>query len=289
MTPRKIQRALLSVSDKTGLIDFARALVDFGVELISTGGTRKTLQEAGLPVVDADGMGRAFPEMQMTTFAIYGAETYPAVLCDDKGNSVVIDHAITPLWMERMARAVTISMGCTAVLAMPPFTGRQVKDYGVKRTLTKAREIGSAILAARAAKEDPVGAIVLREGGRLLFEGKIVELRRWTTAGFARGEVEMERLGQGAGAVLRIEFQNENLIARVDGEVVATVPDLICIVETGTGRPISTEELRYGLRVSVVGLPVSPLLRSAEALAVVGPGAFGYDAEYRPIGEYREG
>ncbi|MFO0967398.1 MAG: hypothetical protein U0793_17705 [Gemmataceae bacterium] len=49
MTPRKIQRALLSVSDKTGLIDFARALVDFGVELISTGGTRKTLADAGLP------------------------------------------------------------------------------------------------------------------------------------------------------------------------------------------------------------------------------------------------
>ncbi len=47
-----IRRALLSVSDKTGLVDFARVLADLGMELISTGGTRKALQEAGLAVWD---------------------------------------------------------------------------------------------------------------------------------------------------------------------------------------------------------------------------------------------
>ncbi len=62
MTLRIIRRALLSVSDKTGLVDFARALADFGVELISTGGTRKTLADAGLTVVDiAEVTG--FPEI----------------------------------------------------------------------------------------------------------------------------------------------------------------------------------------------------------------------------------
>ena len=43
----KIQRAILSVTDKTGLVDFARKLVDQGVELVSTGGTAKLLREAG--------------------------------------------------------------------------------------------------------------------------------------------------------------------------------------------------------------------------------------------------
>ena len=60
--PRPIRRALLSVSDKTGLVDLARGLAGFGVELISTGGTRKALAEAGLPVRDiAEVTG--FPEM----------------------------------------------------------------------------------------------------------------------------------------------------------------------------------------------------------------------------------
>jgi phosphoribosylaminoimidazolecarboxamide formyltransferase/IMP cyclohydrolase len=59
---RRISRALLSVSDKTGLVEFARALAEQGVELISTGGTRKTLADAGLDVSDvADVTG--FPEM----------------------------------------------------------------------------------------------------------------------------------------------------------------------------------------------------------------------------------
>jgi phosphoribosylaminoimidazolecarboxamide formyltransferase/IMP cyclohydrolase len=60
--PRRINRALLSVSDKTGLVDFAKALAGYNVELVSTGGTARTLESAGLKVIDvADLTG--FPEM----------------------------------------------------------------------------------------------------------------------------------------------------------------------------------------------------------------------------------
>jgi phosphoribosylaminoimidazolecarboxamide formyltransferase/IMP cyclohydrolase len=47
---RRVSRALLSVSDKTGLVDFARALADRGIELVSTGGTRRTLSEGRLSI-----------------------------------------------------------------------------------------------------------------------------------------------------------------------------------------------------------------------------------------------
>ncbi|MBV8489721.1 MAG: bifunctional phosphoribosylaminoimidazolecarboxamide formyltransferase/IMP cyclohydrolase, partial [Candidatus Eremiobacteraeota bacterium] len=60
--PRRVLRALLSVSDKTGLVGFARALTDFGIELVSTGGTRKTLTDAGLTVIDVAEL-TGFPEM----------------------------------------------------------------------------------------------------------------------------------------------------------------------------------------------------------------------------------
>ncbi len=60
--PRRITRALLSVSDKAGLIDFARALVGYGVELVSTGGTAKAIKDAGLPVIDVAEL-TGFPEM----------------------------------------------------------------------------------------------------------------------------------------------------------------------------------------------------------------------------------
>src|SRR5262244_1713551 len=59
---RPITRALLSVSDKTGLVEFARALAELGIVLISTGGTRKTLADAGLKVLDVSEV-TGFPEM----------------------------------------------------------------------------------------------------------------------------------------------------------------------------------------------------------------------------------
>ena len=58
----RIQRALISVSDKAGVVDFARALASHGVELLSTGGTAKLLASAGLPVIEV-GDYTGFPEM----------------------------------------------------------------------------------------------------------------------------------------------------------------------------------------------------------------------------------
>src|SRR3974390_486570 len=59
---RRISRALISVSAKAGLIDFARSLAVFGIELVSTGGTRKALADAGLPARDVSEL-TGFPEM----------------------------------------------------------------------------------------------------------------------------------------------------------------------------------------------------------------------------------
>src|ERR1700685_1835029 len=59
---RRVSRALISVSDKTGVVDFARALAGRGIELISTGGTRKALSDAGLKVLDVSDL-TGFPEM----------------------------------------------------------------------------------------------------------------------------------------------------------------------------------------------------------------------------------
>src|SRR5947208_9643868 len=60
--PRKINRALLSVSDKNGLAEFAKTLANFGVELISTGGTAKFLRDNGLEITDVSAV-TGFPEM----------------------------------------------------------------------------------------------------------------------------------------------------------------------------------------------------------------------------------
>ena len=122
-------------------------------------------------------------------------------------------------------------------------------------------------------------------GGRQLFTGKVSDIQRRLVGGFARGVLKLEGHGPDQGSSVAIDFQNENLIARRDdGEVLAVVPDLICIIDQDTGEPITTELLRYGLRVIVLGIPATEMLKTPEALAVVGPAAFGYPGvEYVPL------
>lgn len=80
-----------------------------------------------------------------------------------------------------------------------------------------------------------------------------------------------------------VSFQNENLVAIIDDEIVASVPDLLVALDAETGRPVTTEALRYGLRVIVVGFPCAAQWRTPDGLTVVGPHYFDYDIEYRPI------
>ncbi len=78
-TPR-IQRAIISVSDKLGLADFARGLVAAGVELYSTGGTRKHLESEGIPVRDVSDY-TGFPEMMDGRLKTLHPKVHGGILC----------------------------------------------------------------------------------------------------------------------------------------------------------------------------------------------------------------
>ena len=238
---------------------------------------------AGLPVVDADGMGRAFPEFQMKTFFVYGVPCCPMAVADEKGNSVIIRETITPYWAERLARATTVQMGCVACYAVAPMSAEQVRRTAIPMTLTLARNLGNAVAQARANGDDPLDAILSTCPGAILFSGKVMDIDRRTTAGFARGSVTIDGLDSFTGERMIIDFQNENLIARRDGEIVCTVPDLICAVASDIGEPVTTELMRYGLRVTILGFPAPALWTTPEGLAVAGPEAFGYETEYIPL------
>ena len=86
-------------------------------------------------MVDGDGMGRAFPEVQMSTFFIYGLDPAPGAIADDKGNVVVFQKIVTTcIWLERFARHVAVEMGAGAGFATTPMRG----DY-LKRTPCRTR------------------------------------------------------------------------------------------------------------------------------------------------------
>jgi uncharacterized protein len=256
---------------------------------IEAGGLNSTVPIAlaarlGIPMLDIDGMGRAFPEIQMVTHNLYGITATPFTMADEKGNSAVL-ATIDNRWMETFARSLSVDMGATATIGCYAARVGQLREAAIPGSLSYAERIGTVIRQTRAAHGDVVRAILDVTRGFVLFRGKIADVQRRTVSGFARGEATLEGLAGDAGHRLTVEFQNENLVARRDAEILVTVPDLIVIVEEETGEPITTEQLRYGFRVVVLGLPCDARWRTARALSVVGPRYFGYDVEYVPVEE----
>ena len=254
-----------------------------------------TAAQTGLPVVDADGMGRAFPEVQMCTYFIYGHGPSPAALADEKGNRVVYARVKDMFWLERLARTAAVDMGAAAGFALPPMRGDFLQRYAVPGTVSRCLALGHTVLDARARHDDVIEAVRASADGVRLFGGKIADVRRELRGGFAVGRVRLEGIDDCLGQRAEIDIQNENLVfrrARVGGtfEVGASVPDLIVLLDADNGQPITTEVLRFGLRVAVLAFPCHDLLRTPEALAVIGPSAFGYaDVTYRPLQRATDG
>jgi uncharacterized protein len=259
---------------------------------IEIGGINSTIPlvvgaRLGLPIVDADGMGRAFPELQMETFGVYGVSGSPMVVTDEYGDSTLLNGADNHQ-MEWLSRMVAIRMGGCAYIAEYSMSGAEVKRTAIPNTLTLAMRIGRCLRQAKTKHENPFDALLkllpqtLYHHGRIIFAGKIVDVARETRNGFSLGSARIDGLGNWRGT-MQIEIQNEYLIARVDGQVRAIVPDLICIMDSETAEPITTENLRYGQRVTIVAVAVPEIMRTPEALAVFGPSCFGLDEPFTPI------
>lgn len=261
---------------------------------IEAGGVNSMLPIAaaarmGLPLVDADGMGRAFPELQMVTFTIGGMSATPMALTDEKGNCVIFD-TITNKWTEELARAVTMSCGGSVSVCLYAMEGKMLKKYAVKNIITRSEMLGRAIRDLKDSTDStPEETFFKATEGFKLFKGKIADVLRETRGAFNFGKVVLEGIGEYKGHEAYVDFQNENLVACVDGEILVTVPDLICLVDTETFIPVTTDALKYGKRVFVVGLKCFEMWRTPKGLELVGPRYFGCDTDYIPVEERVKG
>jgi DUF917 family protein len=257
---------------------------------IEAGGLNSTIPFAvaaatGLPLIDGDGMGRAFPELQMVSFTMHGISATPMVIADEKGNSSVIS-AISNHWTERLARVQAVEMGGAALVALYPMSGAQMKRGILRSTISLIKEIGETIASEKKANRNPGNALAVRLGGKKLFTGRVIDIDRRTEGGFARGRATFKGIDSDEGQTFTVDFQNEFLIAAdQDSKLLAVTPDLICALDADGGLPVTTEQLRYGLAVSMIGLPCADQWTTPEGLDIVGPGYFGYQHHYVPLRE----
>lgn len=232
-----------------------------------------------LPYADADGMGRAFPTIPMTAMHLAGVPACPVVIMDGRG-SIVRFNTCDTFWAERLARSATTMMGALTSSALYPMSVATARVATVIGSVSKAIRVGRT-LATRS--ETAVAEAVEELHAYVLSVGKIIDIERRIDGGWVRGWLTVDGLADFRGRLLHIEIQNENLVALEDGEVRASVPDIITVLDTENGGVISTERLRYGQRVTVIAFAADAIWRTDKGLAVGGPRAMGYDFDYSPI------
>ena len=245
--------------------------------------------ERNLPVVDADGMGRAFPELQMESFSIYGVSATPLAAAAELGDTLILDNIKNAETAEQIVRNFSVAAGGgQCVSAEHVMSGETVKRVSILGTLSLCLEIGRLLIANANNLDRFIGELtkllVPTHYGdvRKLFQGKVVDVSRRVEGGYDFGTLHLEPFDQGAGA-MTISIKNEYLIAIQNDRPVALTPDLICILDNETGRPITAETIRYGQRVTVIGIGAPARMRTAKALTVVSPRNFGFDFDYTPI------
>jgi DUF917 family protein len=234
--------------------------------------------ELGLAVLDADGMGRAFPKATMISMNVAGLPSEFAVMSDVVGNVTVL-RTIDIAWLERHARAFTVAAGGIALGAHYLLTSETAPGAVIEGTVSRAIQVGRRLLGAT----EPIPEIADELGAAVLLTGKVIDIDRNTDGGFTRGSVTIEGIGADRGRMVRVEIQNENLVVIEDGAVVVSVPDLVSILDSETGEAISTEMLRFGQRVSVLAWACDPLWRTPRGIELAGPQAFDFDFDYVPF------
>ena len=239
----------------------------------------------GLPVLDADGMGRAFPEVHQETMEIAGIPAGPTVVVDERGHRVIFRNTEGP-WIEKLERAIAIACGGIAASAEYHMTVAEARYATVPGTISLAERIGRAISEAQ---EDPVQAVIDVTGAARIIDGKVVDIERRIQDGFVKGLLTIEGTKGDAGKTLEIDIQNEYLVARLDGRLVAMVPDIITLLDEQTGEAIHTERLKYGQRLVAIAFPCPPVWRTERGLEIAGPKPFGYDTPYIPVEEMLAG
>jgi len=236
---------------------------------------------ASLPLIDGDFMGRAFPELQMLTPHIFGMSGCPAVIADERLQTIVFE-TLDNRWLEKLVRNAVATFGGSACGGLYPMTASQARGPLIEGTVSLSMRIGEAI---RSHSDDVMQAIGREISLYQLGKGKVADIERRTSGGFVRGSAVIEGIEEDRGRIFRLEFQNENLVVLEDGEPLATVPDIITLLDYHTAQGIVTEGIKYGQRLSIVAFPSPQAWTSPEGLMTVGPRAFGYDFDYIPVEE----
>ena len=239
----------------------------------------------GKKVVDGDYAGRAVPEIVQITPSMAGKQLAPMSSVDEWGNVAFIERVRNHECAEAMGKALsTVAFGLVGQTAFV-MSGRELKELLIRGTVSESMMVGKTLREARERGDDPAAAVAKKLNAWVLFRGKVSGKEWEDRQGYYWGTHTISGSGEFAGHEFKIWFKNENHISWLDGKPYVTSPDIIQVIQAGTGEPITNPMLSEGVNVAVIGVRKRRAFATKEGIAAVGPNHYGFDIEHRPIEE----
>lgn len=210
----------------------------------------------GIPLVNADGQGRAVPELNTTLYSIYGVPTSPLVLAGGLPNTdVIVAYPYDPFdtkTTEKIARAICTSYDMVAAFSTWTVNAEDIKNKLVVKAIDDCLAVGGAFRNARENNLDIVDEIKKAINCKEIVTGEVTKVELKQVDGFDLG---ITHLKGSDNKEYTICFKNENMIVRnSDNEVLGTVPDLICMVDVENRFPITNADIKEGMKVAYLGV-----------------------------------
>jgi len=217
----------------------------------------------GIPVVDADGAGRAVPEVHLKVYTIDNISLAPMAVADIYcRNLVIVKQTRDSRSAERIARTLATEWGHSAYTARRILTGNQVKISPILHTLSKSIRIGMLLRTS----VDPIGAVLKETKGFRLFQGVVEKVQRETKGGFTWTNVMLRGTDERQNSRFELRAKNEILVAYRDQKLAAMAPDIVTPVHPETGKCITAEKIKKSESVTILGFPAPNKWRTNKGL-----------------------
>lgn len=244
----------------------------------------------GIPVINADAVGRSAPETQMTSFIGYDISLTPMPLVDNMGNTIIVMESDKSTYADEIGRFVVTKGGGMGANAHYAMSGTQLKKSCIPGAISNSIRVGKTILNAKASGQNPLQAFMAEEKGLKLFEGVVDVVEGDDKGGFYLTNATMNGSGEFADKKAKLVIKNEVMAVWVDEKIKSIFPDLACLIYTDNGTGVMSADLKAGMKITIVGLPCHDRLRKCmkkdAGKKALGGVRYGYpELEYVPFEE----
>ncbi|HEY0189128.1 MAG TPA: DUF917 domain-containing protein [Cellulomonas sp.] len=295
----ELRAAVHALAHETGAPFPALVALEIGGQNAATAAA--AARQTGLPLLDADLMGRALPRIDQTLLALAGGPVGPVALASPSGHVLTVREAGDED-VEGLTRALLPPLGGRAAAALYPTTVGALRSAGTAGTVRRAVDLGGALLDLRAAGASTDAGYRAGTAGTGTGIGSGTGAASGTGSGataqveaalgplglrvVARGDVRhVERTGGrvvaavvGADGVSRLDADTEFHHCTLDGRPVAGVPDVVGVLDARTLHPVLVADLRTGTDVLVYRLPVAAPWYTDAGRALIERGRVGVPA-----------